>query len=173
MEVASWNNWVQRIDGCSVSEIDSEIFAVEADDSTPFVEKNLKLGYLYYSKDYLATATTVFKGLADKIRAEAKNFDFIRENEKGLNILHMAWYIEPDGCGGYDIFEHEGCCGGDECGCICGCIGIAAVMSVCGIEADAISDCDTTDNQGCCDNGLNSCGGFCDYWCGDGQCCCN
>lgn len=171
MEMVSWNHWIKKIDNSSIDEIDSEIFAIETDDKTPYVEKNLKLGYLYYTKDYLGTATQIFKALAKKIDVEKSNFRFIEENKKGLNILYMGFRIVPDGCGGFDIIESN-CCG-DGCGPICACLGIAAVMSICGIAVSDITTCDTTDGQGCCDNGLNSCDGCCDDWCGDGQCCCN
>ena len=171
MRVESWEMWVNRINGSSVDSIDSEILAVENDSLTPYVEKQMKLGYLYYSKDYLGTAAKVFQSLIQRINSEHHNFQFIEENKKGLNILNMSFRIVPDGCGGFDIFESD-CCG-EACCPVCGCIGIAAILAVCKISTSEITTCDTTDGQGCFDNCCNSCDGCCDSLCGDGKCCLN
>jgi len=156
MEMTAWNHWIKKIDSSSIDDINSEISIVE-DSAIPYVEKNLKLGYLYYSKDFLGTATKVFKTLAEKISNEKNNFEFIKENEKGLNIMYMGWHIVPDGCGGFDIFESD-CCG-DSCGPICGCLGIAAVMAICGISADDVCSFDASSGTsgGCIGNGLTGC----------------
>lgn len=171
MEIESWNNWINKIDSSSIIEIESEIANIENNNSTPYVEKNLKLGYLYYSKDYLGTATKIFKTLAQKISDEKNNFDFIKENKTDLNVLYMGFKLIPDGCGGFEVVEDD--CGSDCCVPFCGCMGIIVVMSVCGISASDITTCDTTDGQGCCDNSLNSCSQcFCCDICRNGGCKC-
>ncbi|MBQ4561396.1 MAG: hypothetical protein IJA55_03575 [Clostridia bacterium] len=166
MEATAWDIWINRINNSSVDDIDTEILCLEKT-NMPYVEKNLKLGYLYYSKDFLGTATNIFKSLSKKISSERTNFEFIKENEQGLNILYMGFRLEPDGCGGFEIIETG--CGADCCGPVCGCIGIAAVMACCGINSDDITTCDTEDGQGCLDNGINSCCNCGEYWCGDGN----
>ena len=166
MEMATWNHWVKKIDNSSIAEIDSEISAVEVDDVTPYVEKNLKLGYLYYSKDFLGTATKIFNNLSRKISAEKNNFEFIQENEKGLNIMYMGLHIVPDGCGGFDVFESD-CCG-NSCGPICGCLGIAAVMAICGISTEDVCSISgsgsTYTESGCIPDALNGCSDCCCGW---------
>lgn len=157
---------MQRIDSSSINEIDSEISLIEIDNKTPYVEKSLKLGYLYYSKDFLGTASKIFKKLAETISKEKNNFEFIKENEKDLNILYMGWHIVPDGCGGFDVFETD-CCA-DSCGPICGCLGLVVVMSVCGISADDVCSYDVSTGtsggcvgecgKGCCNGCAPCCG---------------
>lgn len=154
----AWNDWIQYIEHSSKTELAEEAQKIELDQALPFVEKKLKLGYLYFKQDLIGTATNVFQEVKDRITQEKHNSAFIQENEQGLKILYMGWDIIDDGCGGFEIVE-TGC----ECGPICGCIGIAAVMAICGISVNDLTTCDTTDGQGCCDNALNSCcnGGCC------------
>lgn len=160
MEITSWNQWIKKIDNSSIAEIDSEISAIEVDDTTPYVEKNLKLGYLYYSKDFLGTATKVFKNLSQKISAEKNNFKFIKENEKGLNILRMA---SGDG---YCIVRELDCCD-LGIGPFCGCFGIIVAMAICGISADDVCSSSGSGSSvefgGCCPDALDS---GCDCCCG-------
>ena len=161
MEQAMWNKWINKIDNSSIDEMNYELSVIESDEEMPFVEKNIKLGYIYYSKDCLGTATKMFQSVAERISELKDNFDFIPKRKKDDNIAYMGWSIVPDGCGGFEIVE-TGCCG-DGCGPICGCIGIATVMVICGLSVEDVTTCDTTDGQGCCDNGLN---GICDCCCG-------
>lgn len=159
--IKSWNKWIERINNASPETIDKEIYEIESKEELPFVEKNLKLGYLHFANDRLGKATNIFHSVATVILKEAKNESFKSENEKGLNILYMGWRIVPDGCGGFDVFESGDCCS-EGCGPICCCIGIAGAMAICGISADDITTCDTTDGQGCFDNCLGSCCGGCE-----------
>lgn len=158
MEQAMWNKWIKKIDNSSVDEMNYELSIIENDEKMPFVEKNFKLGYLYYSKDCLGTATKIFKSVVEKISAEKNNFDFIKENGKDINIVYEDYEIEPDGNGGWKCREVSK---GNELGC-CICCGGLLAIPCCGIQAADISTCDTTDGQGCLDNCLNGCCGCCD-----------
>lgn len=161
MENTYLSHWINNVENFSISEINKEIVKIENDGSLPYVEKNLKLGYLYYTKDYIGTATNIFNNLTITILKYKTNFDFIRENEKGLNIFHMGFKIVPDGCGGFEIFETGSCCGP-----ICGCLGIAAIMAICGISAEQVCsfDSSTGESGGCIGDILG--------WCCNGCACC-
>lgn len=157
------SHWMNRIENYSITEINEEIFKIEKDDLLPYVEKELKLGCLYYAKDYIGTATNIFSNLTITISKQKTNFDFIKENKKGLNILQMGFKIVPDGCGGFEVFETGG-----YCGPICGCIGIVAVMAICGISADQVCsfDSSTGESGGCIGNCLGWCCNGCACLCG-------
>lgn len=154
---------MKAISNSTCDEVETEIINVSADESTPFVEKNLKLGYLYFHKDYLGTATNIFKNIVDKVSIEKTNSEFFKENEKGLNILYMGFRIIPDGCGGFDVIESG--CGVDCCGPICGCLGIVTVMAICGISADQVCSYNsyTGESGGC----IGNCGTSCCNGCAD------
>lgn len=112
----------------------------------PFVEKKMKLGYLYFKQDLIGAATNVFQELKDKIVKEKDNHDFIKENERELNIMYMGWRLIDDGCGGFDIVEGGGNCGAFGC-----CFGIIVVMAICGIGAEDVFtfDYNTGESGGC------------------------
>jgi hypothetical protein len=157
MEQAMWNKWINKIDNSSIDEMNYELSVIENDEEMPFVEKNIKLGYIYYSKDCLGTATKMFQSVAEKFSEIKNNFDFIPQKEKDENVAYMGWYISPNGCGGYECIEND-CCS-DGCGPICGCLGIIAAMSICGLSADDVCSYDASSGEsgGCVGNGITGC----------------
>lgn len=158
----AWNDWVQCIEHSSKTELAEETQKLELDQAIPFVEKKLKLGYLYFKQDLIGTATNVFQEVKDKITQEKHNSAFVQENEQGFKILYMGWDIIDDGCGGFEIVPSG--CGVDCCGPVCGCIGIAAVMAICGIEAQDVCsyDASTGESGGCIGKAGVSCCNCCD-----------
>lgn len=156
-----WNDWVKYVEYSSKAELAEETQKIELDQTIPFVEKKLKLGYLYFKQDLIGTATNLFHEVKERIAREKHNSDFVQENEQGLKILRMGWSIIDDGCGGFEIVE-TGC----GCGPFCGCLGIVVVMAVCGIEAQDVFEFDyaTGESSGCCsdalDAGCNCCCGW-------------
>ena len=159
----AWNDWIQYIEHSSKTELAEEAQKIELDQAIPFVEKKLKLGYLFFKQDLIGTATNVFQEVKERITQEKHNSAFIRENEQGLKVLRMGWSIIDDGCGGFEIVSSG--CGGECCGPVCGCIGIAAVMAVCGIESQDICSFDASGKEtgGCLGKACVSCCNCCEY----------
>lgn len=153
---------MEKINKSSLEEIEQEIDFLTKQSHTPFVEKNLRLGYLYFTKDCLGAATNMFQEIVSTVSKEKGNPAFVSENREGLNILYMGWRIVEDGCGGFRIVD-DGC---DSCGPFCCCCGIIAVMGICGINCSEITTCNTADGQGCLDNCMDGCCGGCAACCG-------
>lgn len=156
MDISSWNLWINSVETKNKNEIDTEIEDAKNDDELDFVEKNLKLGYLYYKKDWLGTATSFFSKVRNKISDEKNNYEFFKENENGIRILKMGYGVQGDGCGGFEIVESS-CCG-DFCGPFCACFGIVTVMACCGIDVDSTCDC-MEKGLGCCFKPIENCRG--------------
>lgn len=150
--------WKQQIQKKDPQNLRTEINKIQENNSIALIEKELKLGFLYYCLDCLAAAQVHFRKIVNAYYDNINNKEFLLENEKGINIL-FRFKIIPDGCGGWDIVESG--CGVDVCQPFCCCLGIITVMACCGISADQITTCDTTDGQGCLDNCLNGCCGWC------------
>ena len=157
-EVKSWNQWATEINSSSREAINHEIATMENNTEVPFVEKNLKLGYLYFANDQLGKATNLFHNIAAVISKEIKNTMFRKENEKGLNILREEWECVPIP-GGFRIGPSGGEFSG-FCNFCCCFAGVAVIMGVFGISVNDITTCDTTDGQGCLDNCLEGCCNF-------------
>ena len=159
LELSGWNSWLKKIDESSEEEIECELNYLMTDPALPFVERNLRLGYLYFTKDCLGAAVSAFRKVASVAEQRKNDPEFVRENEGGLRILQMGYRIVDDGCGGYDIVETG--CGSSCCAPMCCCFGAAAVMAVCGIDLDSITNCGGAGEPGCLDNFMDSCCGCC------------
>ena len=159
----SWNDWIQFVEHSSKTELAEEAQKIELSQTIPYVEKKLKLGYLYFKQDLIGTATNVFQEVKDRITQEKHNSAFVQANEQGLKILYMGWDIIDDGCGGFEIVPSG--CGVDCCGPVCGCIGIAAVMAICGISAQDVCAYNyaTGEESGCIPDAGNA---LCNCCCG-------
>ena len=153
------NNWGQSKKGLSKEMIDYEIEKLSTNNSVPYVEKNIKLAFLYYCKDFVGTATKIIKETRNKIDLEKDNALFLKENEKGINILRDNIFVI--------IFEAAEDFCGSSFGAFCCCFGLVAGMAICGISADQVCsfDANTGESGGC----IGDCGaGFCN---GIAPCC--
>lgn len=154
LELSAWNGWLQRINESTEEELERELDGLMTGPALPFVEQNLRLGYLYFAKDCLGAATTAFRKVASAVEREKDNPEFVRENQDGLWILQTKYRAERDICGNIKI-EEVG-----ECGCcapMCCCFGAAAVMAVCGIDLENITNCGGSGEPGCLDDFMNNC----------------
>ena len=165
MEISAWNSWLQKVDSCSPEQLELELDGLAGQSELSFVERNLRLGYLYFLQDALGAATSTFRKVVSTVSREGSDPSFVRENRDGLRILQMGWKIVEDGCGGFEL--HETGCGSGASGpfCCCGCIGILVVMGICGINAGDITNCGGPGEPGCLDNFMNNCFSGC------GKCC--
>lgn len=155
MELSVWNRWLQKIDESSEEYLESELHFLMTRPGVPFVERNLRLGYLYFAKDCLGAAASAFQKIASVVEQKKDDSEFIRENEGGIRILKMGYRIVEDGCGGYDVVETG--CGSSCCAPLCCCFGAAAVMAVCGIDLGHITNCGGAGEPGCLDDFMNNC----------------
>ena len=155
-QVKCWNSWIKEIDSADKELINNEIAKLQENETIPFVERNLKLGYLYYQADCIAKATTIFSEVSKTIKLHINEPSFVKENKDGLGVMYMGYRVDSDGCGGFEIIETG--CGPDVCVPVCCCLGLVTVMACCGIEADQVFDFDyATKSATCC--GMSQCCG--------------
>lgn len=156
MERAAWNQWANTVNNSSFAEINDQISSLEADKNISYIEKNIKLGYLYFSKNYLGTATNIFYNIKKTIFENKNNFEFLNKNKDDINIMLSEWKVTPDGRGGYSVSEV-----GDILAPICCCCGILGVIAICRCEPDSICtfDSDTGKSGGCIGYSVDYCCG--------------
>lgn len=155
MELLAWNSWLQTINESSEKELDRELHFLMTEPGIPFVERNLRMGYLYFTKDCLGAAASVFRKIESVLTQKKDDPEFLQENEEGLHILWMGYRLEKNMCGGYELREVG--CDPACCGPLCCCLG-AAGLAVCNIDLNSITNCGADpDNPGCLDNCMNNC----------------
>lgn len=148
MEMTAWSQWTNSVNNSSLAGIDEQISLIESDKNIPYVEKNVKLGYLYFSKNYLGTATNIFNNVKKTISENKNNFEFLTNNKDDINVLYSEWEVSPDGHGGYSVREIDECAGPV---CCCFSCGILCMIGVCRCEPDSICTYDsTTGKSGVC-----------------------
>ena len=168
MEISAWNSWLERVREQPPEQFEQEIGDLTRRDDLPFVERNLRLGYLYFVQDALGAATNTFRNIVSTVSQQREDAEFVRENRAGLNILYMGWRVVEDGCGGFELRE-TGCGGGGSAGpfCCCGCVCILVVMGICGVNLGDITNCGSGAGEpGCLDNFMNNCFSGCGKCCG-------